>query len=149
MLTVEAVAEAGKLMSQKDVAAMAHVTEEAVSRWNQNQRFKAAVGVAIKRGLQQTPWLLAELAAAARARRGSIRDWELYLQNGGPTSWRSPLETRPDADPLDGSTPSIGTQNNTVVQMVGIPVRDAFDTLPPAMQLLPAQPLASTSPAHK
>jgi hypothetical protein len=139
------------LATQKEIASVAHVGAEEVSRWNRDPRFRELLGVAIRRGLRSSPWLRAELAAAARATRGSVRDWELYLEHGGPTSWRGPIDMRPEAGEFPmmgaaGSVPAIGQQNNFLVQrveLVSIPERASVDTLPPAMTL-PARPAAQT-----
>jgi hypothetical protein len=150
VLTYEAVAETGKLAQQKEIAALAHVSEEAVSRWNQIPTFRQAVAAALKRGLQQTPWLRAEIAAAARATRGSIRDWELYLEHGGPTSWRGALETRPELADGEGGVPGSPAGGGITQQVivVGIPERQGMEALPPQLTL-PARAAAVQTPAPK
>lgn len=109
---------------------MANVSESQVARWNGELEWQETVAEAMRQALRASPWLRAELASAGRASRGSIRDWELYLEHGGKTSWapEGTLHGRGDDAPTNGVT----------INVHGIPDRKPFDTLPPAVLQVPA-----------
>ena len=122
---------AGKMLTQKDLAEIAKVSESQVSRWQSDCDFVDAVALSLRHGLRASPWLRAELAAAARATKGSLIDWRLYLEYGGPTSWRvagvegtqaGPGQQTPGAD--------VGGYH---VHIHGIPERRPMSELPPPL----------------
>lgn len=127
----------GKLLQQKEMAALANVSEGQVSRWNSDPVWQDAVAEAMRESLKRSPWLRAELASAGRASRGSIRDWELYLEHGGKTSWAP--EGTFNGRGEDATGPSVA------IHVHGIPDRKSFDTLPPAVLQVPATAATQTS----
>lgn len=109
------------------MAALAGVSEGQVSRWNSEPGWDDAIAAAMREALTRSPWLRAELASAGRAARGSVRDWELYLEHGGITSWAPQGASNSRGDDPNGPT--------VAIHVHGIPERQAFDTLPPPAQL--------------
>jgi hypothetical protein len=129
--TVREAATVGKAFNQKDLCVRAAIHEQRVCDWKRLPWFRSVLREALREGLQCSPWLEAEYAAAGRARRGSIRDWELYLLAGGPTSWR-------DAVTGDAGGDAAQTVNGVIVNLHGIPTTAADrSTLPPPIMRHP------------
>ena len=136
------VAQTGKILPQKELAALAGVTEQSVCRWRRDAAFVEAVNTALRRTCKSA-WLAAELASATRATKGNQLDWRLYLESGGPTSW-NPAGTAPPAD--GGGTG--GVQNGTIVHIHAIPERQPMSALPPLLTV-PAQTPTPSTPHQK
>lgn len=139
LLVLTEAAQTGKLLLQKELADVARVTEQSVCRWKRDDAFIEAVNTAIQRSLR-TRWLGAELAAATRATRGSLPDWRLYLESGGPTSWN------PNGTPTPASDGGIGgVQSGTIVHIHAIPERQPMSALPPLLTIPAQTPTPSTN----
>jgi hypothetical protein len=77
-------AVAGKILSQKDFAQIAGVSEKTVCAWMHDSDFNLAVESAFGQGFRQSLRLRAELAAMGRAVRGSVEDWRLHSRLAAP-----------------------------------------------------------------
>jgi len=133
VLAATEAAQVGKLLPQKEPAAIARVSEQSISRWKRSDAFNDEVNRASRRALS-TAWLEAEHASATRAKRGSLLDWRLYVESGGPTSWNptgAPAGIGPDCMHDAGG--------GVHVHVHGIPERQPMSTLPPPLTL-PASP---------
>lgn len=97
--------------------------------------------MALRNGLRCVDWLLAEKASANRARRGSIKDWELHLVHGGPTSYREAEQSN-----VAGEQQAALSSSGVHFHVHGIPERAPFETLPPP-RTLPAASAAPVPPA--
>lgn len=116
----------GKFPTQKAIADLLGITEVTVSRWNHQERFRAAVDLALDHGLKPLA-RRAEIASMARAIKGSVLDWQTYLEHGGPTSWRGPVDfsAAGSVSSVPGTTPTGFTVN-----VYGIPERKPMADLP-------------------
>lgn len=103
---------------------MSGVARETVSRWKADPNFQIECDAALAAACRGSAWWRAELASATRAARGNTRDWELYLEHGGPTSWRGPSSGVLEA-------PGATAQSAAIVNIYGIPQPGDRTTLPP------------------